>query len=161
MKKWIGALCSALAGALSLVFLCIPALSIEMRGEKESYSGWKLLTDKTIGESEYTAVVVGCDKTTDLAILKSTSISNDVSPLTTLSKSAAEKKGVTGPIAGDADILLFHNIEAGNNTIKAMVQFGDWIFGGLVLGARAPIVLNSRSDSDMSKLYSIACACQL
>jgi phosphate butyryltransferase len=42
-----------------------------------------------------------------------------------------------------------------------MVQFGDWIFGGLVLGARAPIVLNSRSDSDMSKLYSIACACQL
>ena len=78
-----------------------------------------------------------------------------------VSKSAAEKKGVTGPIAGDADILLFHNIEAGNNTIKAMVQFGDWIFGGLVLGACAPIVLNSRSDSDMSKLYSIACACQL
>ena len=78
-----------------------------------------------------------------------------------VSKSAAEKKGVTGPIAGDADILLFHNIEAGNNTIKAMVQFGDWIFGGLVLGARGPIVLNSRSDSDMSKLYSIACACQL
>ena len=78
-----------------------------------------------------------------------------------VSHSAAEKKGVTGPIMGDADILLFHNIEAGNNTIKAMVQFGDWIFGGLVLGARAPIVLNSRSDSDMSKLYSIACACQL
>ena len=78
-----------------------------------------------------------------------------------VSRSAAEKKGVTGQIMGDADILLFHNIEAGNNTIKAMVQFGDWIFGGLVLGARAPIVLNSRSDSDMSKLYSIACACQL
>ena len=78
-----------------------------------------------------------------------------------VSKYAADKKGVSGPIAGDADILLFHNIEAGNNTIKAMVQFGDWIFGGLVLGACAPIVLNSRSDSDMSKLYSIACACQL
>lgn len=78
-----------------------------------------------------------------------------------VSKSAAEKKGVTGPIAGDADILLFHNIEAGNNTIKAMVQFGDWIFGGLILGARAPIVLNSRSDSDVSKLFSIACACAM
>ena len=78
-----------------------------------------------------------------------------------VSKSAAKKKGVTGPIAGDADILLFHNIEAGNNTIKAMVQFGDWIFGGVVLGARAPIVLNSRSDSDLSKLYSICCACTM
>ena len=78
-----------------------------------------------------------------------------------VSKSAADKKGVTGPIAGDADILLFHNIEAGNNTIKAMVQFGDWIFGGLVMGARAPIVLNSRSDSDVSKLFSIACACAM
>ena len=76
-----------------------------------------------------------------------------------VSRRAANKKGVTGPIAGDADILLFHNIEAGNNTIKAMVQFGDWIFGGVVLGARAPIVLNSRSDSDVSKLFSIACAC--
>ena len=78
-----------------------------------------------------------------------------------VSKSAAEKKGVAGPVAGDADILLFHNIEAGNNTIKAMVQFGDWTFGGLILGARVPIVLNSRSDSDVSKLFSIACACTM
>lgn len=74
---------------------------------------------------------------------------------------AARAKGISGPVAGDADILLFHNIEAGNNTVKAMVQFGDWIFGGLVLGAAAPIVVNSRSDSDISKLYSIACACRL
>ena len=58
-------------------------------------------------------------------------------------------------------ILLFHNIEAGNNTVKAMVQFGDWIFGGVILGACAPIVINSRSDSDMSKLYSICCACTM
>ena len=74
---------------------------------------------------------------------------------------AARAKGYSGPIQGNADILLFHNIEAGNNTIKAMVQFGDWIFAGVVLGARAPIVLNSRSDSDASKLYSIACACSM
>lgn len=78
-----------------------------------------------------------------------------------VSRRAADKKGVTGPIAGNADILLFHNIEAGNNTIKAMVQFGDWIFGGVILGAGAPIVINSRSDSDISKLYSICCACTM
>ncbi len=78
-----------------------------------------------------------------------------------VSPAAAKSKGYTGPICGDADILLFHNIEAGNNTIKAMVQFGDWIFGGVILGARAPIVLNSRSDSDISKLFSICCACTM
>lgn len=78
-----------------------------------------------------------------------------------VSPAAASAKGVTGPVAGNADILLFHNIEAGNNTIKAMVQFGDWVFGGVILGARAPIVINSRSDSEISKLYSICCACSM
>ncbi len=49
MKKWIGALCSALAGALSLVFLCIPAFSIELIGVKK-YSGWKLITNKEVDD---------------------------------------------------------------------------------------------------------------
>lgn len=78
-----------------------------------------------------------------------------------VSADAAKTKGITSPIAGNADILLFDNIEAGNNTVKAMVKFGDWIFGGVILGARAPIVINSRSDDDTSKLYSIACACNM
>ena len=88
-------------------------------------------------------------------------ISGPISFDIAVSQSAATTKGYNGPIHGDADILLFDNIEAGNNTIKAMVQFGDWIFGGVVLGARAPIVLNSRSDSDLSKLFSICCACTM
>ena len=70
-------------------------------------------------------------------------------------------KQYNGPIQGNADILLFDNIEAGNNTIKAMVQFGDWIFGGIIVGATAPVIINSRSDSDISKLFSIACACSM
>lgn len=78
-----------------------------------------------------------------------------------VSKSAAMTKGISGPIAGNADVLLFDNIDAGNNTVKAMVQFGEWIFGGVILGARAPIIINSRSDDDTSKLYSIACACNM
>jgi len=53
MKKWIGALCSGLAGVLSLVFLAMPALKFK---GMESYSGWDLLTDKTIGKSDLTAV---------------------------------------------------------------------------------------------------------
>lgn len=78
-----------------------------------------------------------------------------------VSPDAARAKNASGPIQGDADILLFDNIEAGNNTLKAMVQFGDWIFGGVVIGARAPVIINSRSDSDISKLFSICCACSM
>ncbi|MDW3024416.1 MAG: bifunctional enoyl-CoA hydratase/phosphate acetyltransferase [Alphaproteobacteria bacterium] len=78
-----------------------------------------------------------------------------------ISPDAAVAKEYDGAIRGDADVLLFDNIEAGNNTIKALVHFGDWLFGGVIVGARAPIVINSRSDSDMSKLFSIACACKM
>lgn len=56
MKKWIGALCSGLAGILSLVFLAIPAFTMDMGVAEEKYSGWKLLTDKAIGEADLTAV---------------------------------------------------------------------------------------------------------
>ncbi len=78
-----------------------------------------------------------------------------------VSPAAANAKGITGPVAGNADILLFHDIDSGNSTVKAMTQFGDWIMGGLIMGARAPVVVNSRSDSDTAKMYSIACACQM
>ena len=88
-------------------------------------------------------------------------ISGPISFDIAVSPAAATAKKYDGPIHGDADILVFDNIEAGNNTIKAMVQFGDWIFGGVIVGARAPIVLNSRSDSEQSKLFSICCACTM
>lgn len=88
-------------------------------------------------------------------------ISGPISFDIAVSRDAAKIKRYDGPIQGDADILLFDNIEAGNNTIKAMVQFGDWIFGGVIIGARVPVIVNSRSDSDVSKLFSIACACSM
>lgn len=96
-----------------------------------------------------------CGKISDCII--SGPISFDIA----LSPDAAMIKKYDGPINGNADILLFDNIEAGNNTIKSMVQFGDWIFGGIVVGATAPVIINSRSDSDNSKLFSIACACSM
>ncbi len=74
---------------------------------------------------------------------------------------AAAKKGLSGSVAGNADILLFHNIEAGNSTLKAMTGFGGFIFGGVLIGATVPIIVNSRSDDETSKLYSIACACAI
>lgn len=88
-------------------------------------------------------------------------ISGPISFDIAVSADAAKIKQYKDTIQGNADILLFDNIEAGNNTIKSMVQFGDWIFGGVIVGAQAPVIINSRSDNDISKLFSIACACSM
>ena len=77
---------------------------------------------------------------------------------TALSARAAEEKGLKSPVAGKADILLVSDIKAGNVAAKAAVYMGDGVSAGVVVGARAPIVLTSRSDSAQSKLYSIALA---
>jgi len=75
-----------------------------------------------------------------------------------ISKEAAELKGIKDPVAGDADILLMPNIEAGNVLYKSLTYFSDSENAGILLGARAPIVLTSRADSDKAKLNSIALA---
>lgn len=76
-----------------------------------------------------------------------------------VSAEAAAHKGIVGETAGKADILLFHNIEAGNATYKALTTVAGCLVGGVVMGASAPIVLTSRADSPDSKLFSIALAC--
>lgn len=75
-----------------------------------------------------------------------------------VSHEAAETKGIKHVVAGDADILIFPNIEAGNTFYKSTTFFGNSTPVGLILGASNPIVLTSRSDSYKSKLYSIALA---
>lgn len=75
-----------------------------------------------------------------------------------ISKEAAKLKGVEDPVAGDADILLMPNIEAGNVLYKALTYFSDSENAGILLGASAPVVLTSRADSDKAKLNSIALA---
>ncbi len=75
-----------------------------------------------------------------------------------ISLESAEHKGVTGPVAGQADVLLVPDIEAGNILYKSMVYFAKAKIGALVLGAAAPVILTSRADSAEAKLYSIAMA---
>lgn len=75
-----------------------------------------------------------------------------------ISRAAAEHKGIKSPAAGDADILLVPNIEAGNILGKSLTYFGGAKSAGVVMGAKCPIVLVSRADSSESKLYSIALA---
>jgi phosphate butyryltransferase len=75
-----------------------------------------------------------------------------------VSEEAARVKGVVNPVAGKADILLVPSLESGNILVKAFSHLAGGRTAGLVLGARAPIVLTSRSDSAESKFLSIACA---
>lgn len=75
-----------------------------------------------------------------------------------ISVEAAHHKGLTGQYAGQADILLVPNIEAGNILYKSLVYFARAKVGAVIVGAKAPIVLTSRSDSAESKLNSLALA---
>jgi phosphate butyryltransferase len=72
-----------------------------------------------------------------------------------ISKDAAKIKKYESPVAGDADVLLMPNIEMGNGIGKAITYFGNGIGAGVVMGAKAPIVLVSRADTFDSKYYSI------
>ena len=71
---------------------------------------------------------------------------------------AAVHKGVTNPVAGHADILLFPNIDAGNITYKILVRTAKVKIGNVLVGTSAPVVLTSRSDDFETKLNSIALA---
>lgn len=73
-----------------------------------------------------------------------------------ISKEAAKHKGIVSDVAGDSDILLVPNIEAGNFLGKSLTYFADAESAGVILGAKCPVVLVSRADSTQSKLYSIA-----
>ncbi|MCM0758879.1 MULTISPECIES: phosphate butyryltransferase [Sporomusa] len=73
-----------------------------------------------------------------------------------VSPEAAKHKGITQPVAGNADILLMPFIEAGNVLYKSIVFFARGQIAGIIVGAKAPIVLTSRADSDIVKLNSIA-----
>lgn len=73
-----------------------------------------------------------------------------------ISKEAAHHKGIVSDVAGEVDILLVPNIEAGNFLGKSMTYFAGAESAGVIVGAKCPVVLVSRADSAKSKLYSIA-----
>jgi len=67
-------------------------------------------------------------------------------------------KGVESEVAGDADILIFPDIEAGNIFYKACAYLANACLAAIVVGAKVPCVLTSRADSEDSKFYSLALA---
>jgi phosphate butyryltransferase len=77
--------------------------------------------------------------------------------LATLGKSA-EEVGFRSPVAGDADVIVVDTLETGNILVKALSVLAGATFGGIVVGARVPLSLVSRSDSARNKIVSLALA---
>jgi phosphotransacetylase len=75
-----------------------------------------------------------------------------------ISKDAAQMKGITSEVAGDPDILLAPDLEAGNMMAKQLSFLANADSAGLVLGAKVPVILTSRADSLRSRIASCAVA---
>jgi phosphotransacetylase len=75
-----------------------------------------------------------------------------------ISKQAAETKGIKSAVAGDPDILLTPDLEAGNILAKQLIFLANADSAGVVLGARVPIILTSRADSVRSRIASCGVA---
>ena len=75
-----------------------------------------------------------------------------------ISAEAARTKGIKSEVAGDPDILVVPDLEAGNILAKLLSFLANADSAGLVLGARVPIILTSRADSVRSRIASCAVA---
>ncbi len=75
-----------------------------------------------------------------------------------ISKKSAGIKGIKNAVAGEADVLLVPNIEAGNALVKMMIYFMGACAAGVVIGGKVPVVITSRSDDPPARLASMAAA---
>ncbi len=78
-----------------------------------------------------------------------------------ISREASDLKGIVSEVAGDADILITPDLNSGNILYKSLIFLSDGMAAAIITGAAVPIVLTSRADSEMNKLYSIALAASL
>ena len=75
-----------------------------------------------------------------------------------ISRDAATTKGIVSDVAGDADVLIAPDLEAGNILAKQLVFLAGAEDSGLVLGARCPVMLTSRADGPAARIASVALA---
>lgn len=72
---------------------------------------------------------------------------------------AGHARQVRGPVIGEADVYLVDSVEEGNIVAKTLIQFAEAVFAGVIVGARVPVSLVSRTDSVKNKIASLALAC--
>ena len=75
-----------------------------------------------------------------------------------VSKEAAEHKGLKSEVAGDTDLIVTPELNSGNILYKSLMFMGGCTSAAVIMGAKVPIVLTSRADTDKSKMMSIALA---
>jgi phosphate butyryltransferase len=73
-----------------------------------------------------------------------------------ISEFAAQKKGITSPVAGKADILIVPDIAAGNIFGKALTYYANYPVGHVLVGTEAPVIIPSRADKSDVKFNCIA-----
>jgi phosphotransacetylase len=73
-----------------------------------------------------------------------------------ISSDAARIKKITSPVAGDPDLLMVPNLEAGNILFKELQYLAGALAAGVVVGAKVPIVLTSRADGELARMASCA-----
>jgi phosphotransacetylase len=74
---------------------------------------------------------------------------------------AGDRKGLSGPVVGAADVLLFPDLLSANLTVKALMYSADCRFGGVLCGAACVVVFMSRADTTATRLNSLALALKL
>ncbi len=97
-------------------------------------------------------------KMSDRGQIKNCIVDGPLSIDAALSMEACKHKKISGPVGGQADILLLPNIDAGNIMYKTITYTTDAKNGCVMVGTSAPVVLTSRADSYETKMYSIALA---
>lgn len=87
------------------------------------------------------------------------SIGGPMDVKTALDRESGELKGISSPVVGQADALVFPNIESANTFYKTITLFANATTAGMLCGTTAPVVVSSRADSGESKYHSLILAC--
>ena len=134
----------------------IPRPTLQQRIEMIWYA---IHTCRHFGIEQPRIALIHCTEKAEAGEFGNVIIDGPLDVKTSCEKTSGNIKGIVSPIDGEADVLIFPNIESGNAFYKAVSLFSHADMAGLLQGPSCPVVLPSRSDSGLSKYYSIAMAC--
>lgn len=140
----LGIIENALAAAKKLG-ITTPKVALIAAVEKVNYKGMPGTADAAI-----------ISKMADRGQITGAIIDGPLALDNAIDKRSCEIKGIKSPINAEADILIMPSIEAGNVLYKALMYLGGAKGAGILMGAKAPIILTSRADSQENKFMSIA-----
>ncbi len=130
-------------------------------GIKTPKVGLQAASEQTLPKIPSCADAAIIAKMADRGQIKGATVEGPLGMDLIIDKESAQIKGMKSTVCGDADCILFPNIEAGNAFYKTLVKLLKSDLCAIVMGARVPCVLTSRGDTEQSKLYSIALAAML